>query len=542
MSRYSPTSQPSAGLMDVLNHPPEQRDSAYFSSTGDASKRECQWFREEHLGLGTNANRIVLPDTSLVSNNPAQYSHTPSSSGYTSTTDKTPSPITTSPAQPIVTPTTTSGMTVASMVSPTTSSSVDQSMLAKLDRASGDASQRASMISQNGDGLTRRESIESRSINAGFEGMKLANSPYASHNQSASSIQVNLQRERNPANGPDRLSASRFPSSHTIPFASDTHKRSRIAPAITGPADSSVAHGAVPTQGQAWAFPADVDHRVPSAGRSNEAESRQNSYLGSRRSSIADSVASSQYTTESRMPAGQRRLEEGYSMDFQNRLSGTSTEFQGPSHHHHSLQHKQIGDLRDEDGDSPGAGQPYSRTPELRVSHKLAERKRRNEMKELYDRLRSLLPQDRASKASKWEILSKAIAEHKNQSEMIKRQSDEINGLKDAYQRAQQELRASRQESNELLVENRQLRSGVPAHSAPGHMVHGNMPPTPMEAYPTDVYARGIPLRGDHRAELPPLRTLNAPMHGGTEMSGVQYHHDPPPANTFRQQAYPSGM
>ena len=72
---------------------------------------------------------------------------------------------------------------------------------------------------------------------------------------------------------------------------------------------------------------------------------------------------------------------------------------------------------------------PYSRSPELRVSHKLAERKRRKEMKDLFDDLRDKLPLDRTLKTSKWEILSKAV-EHlsylEDQMNQIRRENDEL--------------------------------------------------------------------------------------------------------------------
>ena len=76
--------------------------------------------------------------------------------------------------------------------------------------------------------------------------------------------------------------------------------------------------------------------------------------------------------------------------------------------HHHSMQHRTIQSLQNESLAS-AAGGNYSRTPELRVSHKLAERKRRSEMKDLFEDLNKAVPSSGGTKASKWEILTKGM-------------------------------------------------------------------------------------------------------------------------------------
>jgi hypothetical protein len=329
----------------------------------------------------------------------------PPTSGFQiSPTDKTPSPTAKSnlPPPPLVSPIN-SNMSVASMVSPTTPGSADPR---RYDRPQSiDSAPHSATFGDMPEALSRRESVDSR-INQGFHDMRLGNShnnsPYATHNHSTTSIHNTLQQQRNPRPGLEGLSAHRIsngyqPSAERNP---DINPKTRVAPAITGPTTSHIARAAEPTKGQAWAFPEEEIRHVPSAASLSVVESR--------RSSMAESIASSQYTTESRLPPGQRRLDDGMlpSGYPEQRLSSASGEFS--TVHHHSLQHRQLGDLRDEEG-FPAGSQPYSRTPELRVSHKLAERKRRTEMKELFEQLRDLMPQERGSKASKWEILTKGI-------------------------------------------------------------------------------------------------------------------------------------
>lgn len=370
-----------AGLAGVLN-PEENRDSAYYSSTDASSKRT---YTPSRVFPRSPALTLYQLDTSAASGMGIHaLSPTSTVSGYQST-DKTPSPISANMVpQPLISPT--SNMSITSMVSPTTPGS------GRFDRP------QSLETGPYGGNESRRESVDSR-INQGFRDMGLGSSPYASHNQSTTSIQGSLASQRNPRAGLDSLAVHRISNGYQ-PSADRTPEGQpkgpvRTAPAITGPATSTIARAAEPTKGQAWAFPEEEIQRVPST---------TTSFLESRRSSITESIASSQFTTESRLPPGQRRLDDGLGAEFQ-RLSNASGDF--PPVHHHSLQHKQLSDLQSEDGSPLAGAQPYSRTPELRVSHKLAERKRRTEMKELFEQLRDLMPQERGSKASKWEILSK---------------------------------------------------------------------------------------------------------------------------------------
>ncbi len=396
-----------AGLTNILNQdeppaqsapPPQLRDSGFYSTAETSSKRPFTSISTSAAitalpvvsSLSSNAQVLTLVFSSFLDTSGASFNAaglSPAASGYqSSAADKTPSPIAAHIVpHPQLSPASAANMSVAAMVSPSSSAGMDR----RFERPGSHE-----FPGHLGDGLgpasnVRRESVDSR-INQGLSDMRLGGSPYTSNNQSTSSIQSTLHNQRNPRAGMDSYAAHRIsngyqPSNDRNPDS----KTVRTAPAITGPATSNIARAAEPTKGQAWAFPEEEIQRV-------------SHYDDSRRSSVTDSIASSQFTTESRLPTGQRRLED--SSEFA-RLSGHSSEF--PSVHHHTMQHKQLSDLQAEEGAGGPGAQPYSRTPELRVSHKLAERKRRTEMKELFDQLRDLMPQERGSKASKWEILTK---------------------------------------------------------------------------------------------------------------------------------------
>ncbi|EPS41347.1 hypothetical protein H072_4770 [Dactylellina haptotyla CBS 200.50] len=133
--------------------------------------------------------------------------------------------------------------------------------------------------------------------------------------------------------------------------------------------------------------------------------------------------------------------------------------------HHHSLQRgpSSVG--------SPSPATPYSRTPELRISHKLAERKRRKEMKELFDELRDALPAERGGKSSKWEVLTKSI-EYLNQ---IRHQQTALSDANHSLTSENQNLTSANDNLNRelerLRLELARARTGPPpnndSHYAP---------------------------------------------------------------------------
>ena len=163
-------------------------------------------------------------------------------------------------------------------------------------------------------------------MNNGFTNLHIngAVSPYhGSTNASQSSIAVSLQRERginSTTNGirnsrASHASSNLGPMSPLSPLPGESRQQysTRTAPIISANPMKEVYHADKPTAGQPYAFP-DPDMSNRSSGSGDDP--RSGSIMMSRRNSDHTSITSSIFTSDSRMPAGQHRLDEGRKTGF----------------------------------------------------------------------------------------------------------------------------------------------------------------------------------------------------------------------------------
>ncbi|KAI5254782.1 hypothetical protein E4T42_02126 [Aureobasidium subglaciale] len=278
---------------------------------------------------------------------------------------------------------------------------------------------------------SRRSSIDSR-VHTGISNLGLNNptSPYESQNGSQVSLAASLRRPNN-GNPLSPLSGRNSIRGGTGP---------RVAPPIVGASRVPGAPDPMaskPTPGHAWAFP--DDPIAEESRRESSSEDSQRHSISRTNSYAASSIRSSIFSQNEGLPYGQRRFDDD-----------------ALTHHHHSMSQHRVSALQNE-ANLPGGGN-YSRTPELRISHKLAERKRRSEMKDLFEELNRAVPTNGGAKASKWEILTKAIEYIKNTQTQERGLLTEVHRLREASDYAREAQSTVDNLQTEIAVMQERLR------------------------------------------------------------------------------------